>query len=85
MSSIFKSVGHGLLAAGIVLIALYFVAAYLKGNDALRDALDPLSSKNYLALAPLVPGALLLWLSDFVAARRRRSPRRENLPATGSE
>jgi hypothetical protein len=84
MSWIFKSVGQGLLAAGIVLIALYFVAAYLKGSDALRDALDPLSSKNYLALAPLVPGALLLWLSDFVAARRRRPPR-EDLSATGTE
>lgn len=84
VSRIFKSIGRGLLAAGFVLIALYFAAAYLKGSESFRDALDPLATRNYLVLALLVPGALLLWLSDHIAARRRRSPPAV-LPATGTE
>jgi hypothetical protein len=84
MNWIFRSIGHGFLAAGVVLIALYFAGVYLKGSEALRDALDPLALRNYLVLAPLIPGALLLWLSDLVAARRRR-PAREDLLTTGTE
>jgi hypothetical protein len=67
-----KSIGHGLLAAGAFLIVIYFVGIYVKGSEALRDALDPLSPKNYLVLFALVPGALMLWLCDHVAAWRRR-------------
>ena len=74
MNKLIKSIGHGLLAAGVFLIAIYFVGVYVKGSDALRDALDPLASRNYLVLMPLVPGALLLWLSDYMAAHRRRPP-----------
>ena len=84
MSRIFKSIGHGLFAAGLVLIALYFAAVYLKGGEAFRDTLDPLALRNYLVLSALIPGALLLWLSDFVGARRR-SPPREDLPTTGTK
>jgi hypothetical protein len=73
MSKLVKSIGHGLLAAGAFLIVSYFVGVYVKGSDALRDALDPLASKNYLVLMPLVPGALLLWLGDYIAAHRRRT------------
>jgi hypothetical protein len=73
MSKAIRSIGHGLLAAGVLLIVIYFAGVYVKGSDALRDALDLLSSRNYLVLAPLVSGALLLWLSDVIAARRRRS------------
>jgi hypothetical protein len=74
MTWIFKPIGRGLFAAGFVLIALYFTAVYLKGSEAFRDALDPLAARNYLVLSSLVPGALLLWLSDYIAARRRRHP-----------
>jgi hypothetical protein len=74
VNKLIKSIGHGLLAAGVFLIVFYFFGAYVKGSDALRDALDPLASKNYLVLMPLVPGALLLWLSDYMAAHRRRPP-----------
>jgi hypothetical protein len=84
MSRIFKSIGHGLLAAGALLFVIYLLGVYVKGIDALRDALDPLVLRNYLVLAPLVPGALLLWLSDYIAARRGRSPRTD-LPAAGTE
>ena len=73
MRRIIKSIGHGLLAAGGVLIAIYFVGVYLKGGDALHDALNPLVLGNYLALVPLLPGALLLQLGDYIAARRRSS------------
>jgi hypothetical protein len=74
MSKLLKSVGHGLMAAGAFLIVLYFVGLYVKGSDALRDAIDPLASKNYLVLLALVPGAFLLWLGDHIAARRLRLP-----------
>jgi hypothetical protein len=56
----------------ILLIVIYLAGVYLNGIEALRDALDPLALRNYLAIAPLVPGALLLWLADYTAARRRR-------------
>jgi hypothetical protein len=72
MIRIVKSIGHGLLTAGVLLIVIHFVGIYLKGSDALRDALDPLELRNYLALAALVPGVLLLQLSDYIAARRSR-------------
>jgi hypothetical protein len=84
MSWICNSIGHGLLAAGFVLIALYLAAVYLSGNEAFRDAIDPLTLRNYLVLASLVPGALLLWLSEYIADRRGRSPRTD-LPTTGTD
>ena len=73
MIKLVKSIGHGLLAAGVFLIVVYFVGIYFKGSDALRDALDPLASRNYLVLIVLMPGALLFWLADYIAARRRRT------------
>lgn len=71
MGSIIKSIGHGLLAAGILLIVIYVLGTYLRGREAFRDALDPTAMKTYLTLLPLAPGLLLLWLSDLLAARRR--------------
>ena len=72
MGKIIKSIGHGLLAAGVLLVTIYFAGLYLKGNNALFDALNPLAMGNYLALAPLAPGTLVVWLGDYIAARRRR-------------
>ena len=71
MCSIVKSIGHGLLAAGFLLIVLYVFGAYLRGREAFRDALDPTAVKTYLALLPLAPGFLLLWLGDLLVTRRR--------------
>jgi hypothetical protein len=71
MCSIVKSIGHGLLAAGILLIVLYVFGAYLRGREAFRDALDPTAMKTYLTLLPLMPGLLMLWLGDRLATRRR--------------
>lgn len=71
MGSIVKSIGHGLLAAGILLIVIYAFASYLKGREAFHDALDPTAMRTYLALLPLAPGLLLLWLGDHLATRRR--------------
>jgi hypothetical protein len=68
MSRIIKPIGQGLLAAGVLLVALYFFGAYLRGPEALRDALDPFSAKTYLALLPLLPGVFLLCLCEH---RRR--------------
>jgi hypothetical protein len=70
MSKIVKPIGHGLLAAGVLLIVLYFIGVYLRGPEAFRDALDPLAAKTYLALLPLTPGVFLLWLSDRLSAWR---------------
>jgi hypothetical protein len=72
MANVIKSAGHGILAASALLIVVYFFGVYLKGPQAFRDALDPLAVKTYLALTPLLPGVFLLWLSDHIAARRRR-------------
>jgi hypothetical protein len=74
MRSIVKSVGHGLLAAGILLIVAYLFGCYLKGHEALSDALNPLAVKTYLALLPLAPGSLLLWLGSSRRVRAVRSP-----------
>ena len=71
MSKIIKPIGHGLFAAGVLLVALCFFGAYLRGPEAFRNALDPFSDKTYLALLPLIPGVLLLWLGE-----RRRILRR---------
>ena len=62
MGSIIKSIGHGLLAAGVFLIVMHGFGAYLRGREAFRDALDPTAVKTYLTLLPLAPGFLLLWL-----------------------
>lgn len=65
-----KSAGHGMLAAGALLIAVYFFGAYLKGPQALRDAFDPLTLRSYFVILPLWPGVFLLWLADQLATRR---------------
>lgn len=73
MRSIVKSIGHGLFAAGLLLIAAYFLGAYFKGGDALREALNPLYPANYLALVPIIPGAILLWLGKLIGDRQQLS------------
>ena len=70
MVQVLKSAGHGLLAAGILLIAVDFLGAYLKGSQALRDAFDPLTLSSYLPFLALAPGAVVLWLADQLAMRR---------------
>ena len=74
MSKIIKSADYGLLAAGVLLIVIYFAGISFKGPEALRDALDPLAPRTYLVLLPLVPGALLVCIADYIVARRRRYP-----------
>jgi len=71
MSGTVKSTGYGLFAAGAVLTTAYFWGAYLQGNAAFSDVLNPLTMKNYVALAPLAPGAFLIWLGNLMAARHR--------------
>ena len=69
MSGIIKSIGRGLFSAGLLLVVVFFLGAYLKGIDAFRDALNPFVFGTYLALLPLAPGAFLLWLADYIADR----------------
>jgi hypothetical protein len=69
MSGTIKFTGYGLLAGGIVLTGIYLLGvAYLKGDAAFNAALNPFVMANYLALAPLAPGAFLIWLADRVGA-----------------
>lgn len=72
MAGIVRSAGYGVFAAGVALLAVYFWSLHLKGEDALRDALDPLTLANYRVLAALLPGAILLWLSEQIATGRHR-------------
>jgi hypothetical protein len=73
MANVIKSVGHGLCAAAVVLLAIYFLAAYLRGPDALYEAINPLAAKTYLVLLAMVPGTVCIWLGHYLSARRRRS------------
>jgi hypothetical protein len=70
MSKIIKSIGHGLLAAGVLLIVVLFIGVYLRGAEAFRDAFDPLAANIYLALLALTPGVFLLWLGDRLSSWR---------------
>jgi hypothetical protein len=74
VNKLIKSIGHGLLAAGVFLVVLYFVGVYVKGSDVLRDALDPLASKNYLVLIPLVPGGREMRTTGLLANMQIRLP-----------
>jgi prepilin signal peptidase PulO-like enzyme (type II secretory pathway) len=67
LSGRIRSIGHGLLAAGLLLVGIYFAAAYLKGSDAIGDALNPFLIRNYVPFGPLLFGALLSWLGRSVA------------------
>jgi hypothetical protein len=67
--SIIKSIGRGLLAAGILLVLGYAFCCYLIGPEVLRDALNPLALKTYLVLLPLAPGSLLVWLGNNLRGR----------------
>jgi hypothetical protein len=69
MGSIIKSIGHGLWAAGILLVLGYAFCCYLIGPEVLRDAFNPLAPKTYLAILPLVSGSLLVWLSKNLRGR----------------
>ena len=71
MRRVIKSAGYGLLSAGLVFIGIYFLGAYVRGSDALREALNPLNPANYLAIAPILPGAMLIWVANALASRRR--------------
>ena len=74
MERILRSVGHGLLAAGVFLLAIYLLAISLKGPDALYPALDLLRLSTYLSiLLPIMPGTFLIWLSDRLSARKRKA------------
>jgi hypothetical protein len=65
MARILRSADHGLLAAGVVLLATYLFLISLKGTDAFYEAVHPLALSTYLILLlPLAPGAFFLWLSD---------------------
>lgn len=66
MSGTIKSTGYGLLAAGVLLTGTYFFGAYLTGTTTFNDALNPFAIRNYLALAPLAPGAFLIWLGGRI-------------------
>ena len=70
MSGRAKAIGRGLFLAGVALISLYLLGLYLRGPETLREAFDPSSgARTYLIILLLVPGALLIWLPDFLHRR----------------
>jgi hypothetical protein len=74
MARILRSAGHGLLAAGVFFLATYLFAIYLNGLDALYEAVNPLRLSTYLlVLLPIMPGTFLLWLSDQLSLRSRKT------------
>jgi len=73
MANVIKSIGHGLCAAAAVLLTIYFLAAHLRGPDALYEAINPLAPRAYLVLLAIVPGTVCIWLGHHLSARRRRS------------
>jgi hypothetical protein len=75
MAKVIRSAGYGILAAGLVLVGLYFWSLHLKGGEVLGDALDPFTLANYRVLSALLPGFVLLWLSDMLADRHSHGER----------
>jgi len=68
MARILRSAGHGLLAAGVFLPAIYLFAIYLNG------AVNPFQFSTYLVvLLPFIPGVFLLWLSDRLSTRSQKA------------
>ena len=59
-----ESAGYGFLGAGIWLILLIYLGAYMqKGFEGVASMLNPLTLENYAKLLALVPGLLLLFFS----------------------
>jgi hypothetical protein len=71
MANVVRSIGHGLSAAGIFLLCIYFLTAYLAGHGALYEALNPFGPKAYFAFFAMMPGAFCIWLAHYLSARRR--------------
>jgi hypothetical protein len=73
MANVVRSIGHGLSAAGIFLLCIYFLTAYLAGHGALYEALNPFAPKAYFAFFAMMPGGFCIWLAHYLSGRRRRS------------
>lgn len=59
-----ESAGFALLGAGVWLILLICLGAYMqKGFEGVVNMLNPLTLENYAKLLELVPGLLLLFFS----------------------
>ena len=83
MRRVLKSIGHGLLAAGVVLIVVYLLGSYRRGREVFRDALDPTAVRSYLALLPLAPGKMfpVLGPGGLTQESMRRIPGAQAIPA----
>ena len=63
MAKHLRSVGYGLLAAGVVLVVLIYLGIYVwDGFDGLADAMRPWRPRNYLIPLAVAPGFILVWL-----------------------
>ena len=71
-----KAFGYGLFVAGIVVVMVGYVAIYAReGTAGLEKALDPFVVVNYVSIAALVPGILIIWLARYLARTRIAPPR----------
>ena len=64
MAAHVESIGYGLFWAGAVLIVLYFLGAYIRGD---LDAIYFLIAQHYWILLALAPGHILVWLGRRIS------------------
>jgi hypothetical protein len=70
MAKHLRSVGYGLLAAGVVLVVLMYLGIYVRdGFDGLADAMRPWRARNYLITLAVAPGFILVWLGRKVSGQ----------------
>jgi protein-histidine pros-kinase len=62
-----RAFGYGLFAAGIVIVIVAYVVIYAKkGMAGLQIALDPFAPINYVTVAAVVPGAIIIGLASYL-------------------
>ena len=65
-----ESIGYGLFAAGVWLVLLAYLGAYMQeGLAGLAETLNPFALRNYFMLLALAPGFILI----RVGRKRSRS------------
>jgi protein-histidine pros-kinase len=70
MAESLNAFGYGLLAAGIAVIMVIYVVVYVRaGIGGLGDALNPFVRVNYVSLAAVAPGALIILLAGYLRNR----------------
>jgi len=72
MADFIKVIGYVLLVAGALFVPAGYIGIVMtEGFGKLQEVLSPLNIWNWVAVVTtLAPGALLVWLGDWLIARR---------------